>query len=97
MTRDQRLAWVLACHLVRTAAATTDQPVALALSHSAAHHTRHSLHPATVTWRRAGQVTRVLAWQAGDIGPLAVAVGAVGYETGLCAREQHPRRPGPPP
>ena len=80
-------------HLVRTAAANTDQPVALALSRSGAHPTRHSLHAATVTWRRAGQVTRVLAWQAGDIGPLAVAVGAVGYETGLCARE-HCNIPG---
>lgn len=74
-------------HLVRNAVVSTDQPVALALSRSGSHPTRTALHAATVTWRRASQIGRVIAWQAGDVGPLAVAVGAAGYETGLCARE----------
>ncbi len=74
--------------LVASAHAISDGPLALALSASDAWPSAPALHRAIVTWRRSAQLGPFVAWNCGDLGPLAVAMGATGYETGLCGAER---------
>ncbi len=81
-------AWELGLgRLLRAGAGLTDEPVALALSGSSAV-TAHSLHKMSQIWRRAASITDFIAWHAGDVGPIAVALGAAGYEVGMCSTER---------
>lgn len=73
--------------LLRTAASLGDQPVALALS-ATTRLSAPGIHKMTQIWRRAAGIGPFIAWHAGDVGPLAVALGAGGYETGLCSTER---------
>lgn len=85
----QRAGWTqMLGSLVASAHALSDGPLALALSASDAWPSSAALHRAIVTWRRAAQLGPFLAWNCGDLGPLAVAMGATGYETGLCGAER---------
>lgn len=73
--------------LLRVAGGMTDDPVGLALSASS-NLTGHSIHKMSLIWRRAASLTMFIAWHAGDVGPLAVTLGAAGYEVGLCSSER---------
>lgn len=71
--------------LARVAASIADGPIALALSSGST--TVHSIHKRAQIWRRAAARHQLLAWHAGAYGPLAVTLGATGYEVGLCSGE----------
>lgn len=73
--------------LLRTAASVSDgRPFALGLSGTSL--TGSSIHKMSRIWRRAAQVGPFIAWHAGDVGLLAVTMGAQGYEVGMCATER---------
>ena len=48
-----------------------------------------NLHTATRIWRRVAKAGPFVAWHAGQIGLLAVAMGAEGYEVGMCSKERY--------
>lgn len=73
--------------LLRTAASLGDQPVAVALS-ATSKLTAPAIHKMAQIWRRTAAIAPFIAWHAGDVGPLAVTLGANGYETGLCSTER---------
>lgn len=74
--------------LLRTAASAADgRPFALGLS-STAGLTGSGIHKMSRIWRRAARVGPFIAWHAGDVGLLAVTMGAQGYEAGMCATER---------
>jgi len=75
-------------NLVLSASGLTDGPIGLALSSSSAHHSADGLHRSMTIWRHTASIARFLAWNCGDLGPLAVAIGAAGYESGLCGAER---------
>lgn len=73
--------------LLRAADDIATEPIGLALSGSS-RPTSHSLFKSAEIWRRSIAITPTIAWQAGDMGSLAVALGASGYETGMCGAER---------
>lgn len=64
-------------------------PFALALSGSASRANTTNLHVRTRIWRRTAAVGPFIAWGCGDLGLLAVAMGAAGYSTGMCTGERY--------
>lgn len=74
--------------LLRGAARGGGLPVALGLS-STGHVRGDTLHQMSRIWRRTATITPFIAWHCGDVGLLAVALGAVGYEAGMCTAERY--------
>lgn len=75
--------------LLRTMTRCADgSPFALALSGSAKLNTTN-IHKRARIWRRTAAIGPFIAWNAGDLGPLAVTMGASGYETGMCRAERY--------
>ncbi|WP_052336197.1 hypothetical protein [Nocardioides alkalitolerans] len=74
--------------VISGAAAVATGPFALGLSGSS-KITEASLHKNSRIWRRAAREGKFIAWHAGQSGPLAVALGAAGYEVGMCASERY--------
>lgn len=77
--------------LVRGAAKAADLPLALGLSITTAR-TKTNLHKMSRIWRRVAHTTPFVAWHAGDVGHLAIAMGASGYEVGMCTAERYNAR-----
>lgn len=74
--------------LLRTAHKYATGPIGLGLSMTTGPN-RTNLHTATRIWRRAARLGPFVAWHAGESGLLAVAMGAEGYEVGMCAGERY--------
>lgn len=75
--------------LLRTMTRSADGgPFALALSGGAGLNSTNLHHRARI-WRRTAMVGPFIAWNTGDLGPLAVTMGASGYETGMCRAERY--------
>lgn len=74
--------------LIRTANKQASGPIGLGLSMTNGPN-RTNLHTATRIWRRAARLGPFVAWHAGETGLLAVAMGAEGYEVGMCASERY--------
>ncbi len=74
--------------LLRMAAKAADgQPFGLALS-ATTRPSATALYKNSRIWRRASGIGPFVAWHAGDVGLLATAMGARGYESGMCAGER---------
>ena len=74
--------------LLRTANKYATGPIGLGLSKTTGPN-KVNLHAATRIWRRAAKAGPFVAWHAGEIGLLAVAMGAAGYEVGMCTGERY--------
>lgn len=74
--------------LLRAAHRHASGPVGLGLSMTTGPN-KTNLHTATRIWRRASRLGPFVAWHAGETGLLAVAMGAEGYEVGMCAGERY--------
>jgi len=76
---------VMMAPLVGSARDIGDGPLALALS--SPRFSVDGLHTAMATWRRLSRTGKFIAWNAGHLGSVAVALGACGYQTGLAGGE----------
>lgn len=74
--------------LLRTAHKYATRSIGLGLSMTTGPN-KTNLHAATRIWRRAAKVGPFVAWHAGETGLLAVAMGAEGYEVGMCTGERY--------
>ncbi len=77
--------------LLRVAHKYANGPIGLALSMTSKPN-QTNLHVATRIWRRAARLGPFIAWHAGETGLLAVAMGAAGYEVGMCGSERYNAR-----
>jgi hypothetical protein len=74
--------------LLRTANRHAAGSIGLGLSMTTGPN-KTNLHTATRIWRRAASLGPFVAWHAGESGLLAVAMGAEGYEVGMCTGERY--------
>lgn len=74
--------------LIRTAQRYATGPLGLGLSKTTGPN-KVNLHTSARIWRRAAKAGPFIAWHAGETGLLAVAMGAEGYEVGMCGSERY--------
>jgi len=77
--------------LIRSIRPYATAPIGLALSMTNGPN-KTNLHNATRIWRRVARLSPFIAWHAGETGLLALAMGADGYEVGMCTSERYNAR-----
>lgn len=77
--------------LLRAAHKHASGPIGLGLSLTTQPN-KSNLHTSSRIWRRAAHAGPFIAWHAGQVGLLAVTMGAEGYEVGMCSGERYNAR-----